>query len=134
MRVKEMIPTPAALGLVVCDRIERHPQTGKFSTLGSITGISVHHFPAYPDPFSVFATLKGGVGVGTATVEITYLGTGAVIYRTRNLVVPFTDRLSEVNFHLRVDKCKLPAAGAYDFTLWLDQDILAQRTIRVYQR
>lgn len=57
-----MIPPPSALGLIVCDRVENNPQTRKMSLVGLIMRFAVPRFPGYPDPFSIFASLKGSHG------------------------------------------------------------------------
>jgi hypothetical protein len=128
-----MMPAPTALGLFVCDQATRDLQTGNISLIGSIKSFVVPHFPGYPDPFSVFSALKGGQGTGRAALEIRDLNSDSRVYRALAFIT-FPDRLDEVNFHMRVTKCRFVAPGTYELYLWIDQDLVAQRVIRVYQK
>jgi Family of unknown function (DUF6941) len=128
-----MMPPPTALGLFVCDRVTRDPQTGKFSLHGILARFAVPHFPGYSGAFAFFATLKGAQGVGTVAIEISALGNDTAVHR-QQINVTFPDRLREVHFLLRVLDCRFPGPGMYDIALWVDQDIVAQKVVEVYQK
>jgi hypothetical protein len=91
------------------------------------------HFPSYPGPFSVFATLKNGHGVGIVALEINSLVGGGQLSHSQ-VAVTFADRLAEVNLHVRIQQCRFPAPGLYEFSLWVDEDIVAQRVVEAYQK
>jgi Family of unknown function (DUF6941) len=128
-----MMPPPTALGLFVCDRVEQDSQTGKYSLRGTVRQFVVPHFPGNSGPFAVFATLKGAQGVGTVAIEISGLGNVTRVYR-QQVVVTFPDRLREVDFLLRILNCRFPGPGKYEIILWVDQDVVAQKVIEVYQK
>jgi hypothetical protein len=60
-----MVPPPIALGLTLCDYVIVEEGTKKVSLIGTFTGIAVDHFPAVPQPFSVFSALIDGLGDAT---------------------------------------------------------------------
>jgi hypothetical protein len=126
-----MVPTPVALGLALCDYVIVEERTKKVSLIGTFAGIRVNEFPATPSPFSVFAVLTDGQGHATIRLSVVQLETDEEVYAYQSQV-HFADPLAEVSFHLRVHQCVFPAAGAYQFTLLVDGDWVAQRRIRVY--
>ena len=126
-----MVPTPVALGLALCDYVLVEEKTKKISLIGTFAGIRVDQFPATPPPFSVFAVLTDGSGDATIRLSVLQLETDEEVYAYQSQV-HFPDPLAEVSFHLRLHHCVFPAAGAYQFTLLVDGEWVAQRRIRVY--
>jgi len=127
-----VVPPPIALGLTLCDYFIVEEGTKKVSLIGTFTGISVDHFPAVPQPFSVFSALIDGLGNATMRIEVTNLETGQEIY-ARDRPLHFPNRLTEIYVHYRIRQCRFPSSGWYQATLFVDNDWVAQRQIRVYQ-
>jgi hypothetical protein len=126
-----MVPTPVALGLVLCDTVVVEEKTKKASLIGTFAGIKVNEFPATAPPFSVFAVLVDGQGRATIKLSVLRLDSNEEVY-AYDSQVHFPDPLAEVRFHLRLHHCVFPAAGTYQFTLLVDGEWVAQRRIRVY--
>jgi hypothetical protein len=125
-----MVPTPVALGLVLCDAVIVEEKTKKVSLIGTFTRIKATDFPATPLPFSVFAVLTDGHGDATIRLSVLRLETNEEVYAYDG-PFHFPGPLAEVNFHLRLHHCEFPAAGAYQFSLLVDGEWVAQRRLRV---
>lgn len=54
------------------------------------------------------------------------------IYATE-YTIRFPDRFAVINFNLRVRTIRFPAAGSYEFVLFVVSDEVAHRRVRVYQ-
>ena len=126
-----MVPPPIALGLTLCDYVIVEEGTKKVSLIGTFTGIAVEHFPAVPQPFSVFSALIDGMGNATMRIEVTNQETGEEVY-ARDRPIHFPDRLTEVYIHYRVRQCRFQNPGWYQATLFVDNDWVAQRRFRVH--
>jgi hypothetical protein len=48
----------------------------------------------------------------------------------REMEYHFPDRLAEIRVHFRMTQCELPASGWYQFTLFVDDEFVAQRRVR----
>ena len=70
-----LIPTPAILGLTICDHLIIEEGTKKCSLVGGFSRISASSFPANVQPFSVFALLTDGLGDGIIRLGVLRLET-----------------------------------------------------------
>jgi hypothetical protein len=131
-----MTPTPVALGLLLCDRVIIDKDTNSPSAIGIFTGLAVESFPTGPQRFSALAMLTDAQGDGSVRLAVHRLdehwARQEVIYSTAH-AVQFPDRFAVVNYNLRVRTFRFPALGSYEFVLFVDQDEVAHRRIRVYQ-
>jgi len=123
-----MVPTPVAHGLMLCDYVLIEQGTNNASLIGLFSSFRCRQFPYTPLPFRVFATLTGGRGDGMASLVVTQLETGTDIYRMDGRLF-FADPLAEVRAWYRLAAIELPAEGAYQFTLLVDGEWVADRVI-----
>ena len=123
-----MTPTPAILGLTICDHVIIEEGTKKCSLVGSFSRISVSSFPGNVQPFSVFALLTDGLGDGIIRLGVLRLETDQEV---RNFTAPvhFPDKLTELRVHFRVRELVVPGPGHYQFTLTIDGEFIAQRVV-----
>ena len=123
---------PVVLGLTLCEDVVVDPATGNVSLIRSFTGLPVDNFPAVARPFCAFAALSDGEGEVDAELLVNTLeGEGTEAYQVSHRL-RFTDRLQIVYYVRRFSRCPLPIAGVYLFTLNLNGEWAAQRTLRVY--
>jgi hypothetical protein len=127
-----MTPPPVALSLMLCEQIIVDHQTRNTSPINIFTGLAVEGFPSSPQRFSAFATLTNGRGEGIIKLVANRLDTGEQIYE-QEYSLRFPDPLLVVNVNLRVRTISFPVAGRYEFVLLVDNEPIAQRTLRVYQ-
>ncbi|MFO0970644.1 MAG: hypothetical protein U0793_34325 [Gemmataceae bacterium] len=122
---------PVPIGLNLCDQVAVDKDTSKPSLIGIFTGLAVLDF-AEPQRFSAFAALTNGKGLGKLELVCNRLDTGAAIYR-QTYQIDFPHPLAVVNLNIRIRSIIFPEPGWYDFELWLNEELIAQRRIRVYQ-
>jgi hypothetical protein len=136
IREEFMTPKPIAIGLLLCDRVIVDKDTNSPSAIGIFTGLAVEQFPSDAQRFSVFSVLTDAQGDGQGKLAVHRLNEHWLrqeeIYATQH-TIRFPDRFAVVNFNLRVRTIRFPAAGSYEFVLFVDDDELAHRRVRVYQ-
>lgn len=90
-------------------------------------------FPWIPERLDVYAALTEGQGDAVMDMVITELATGNEIHM-RRLTTRFTNPLTEVHAVFRLRECPFPKPGVYQFALFVDDELLAQRRLSVVQR
>ncbi len=124
---------PVVIGLTVCRNVTRDP-AGDLTITRSFTGMAVPSFPATVSPFCLLVTLIDGGGDGRLEYAITKFDDSVVELPRSWFPIAFPDRLQLVECAIRVHNCTFPSAGQYTISVFLDNEWLAQRTIRVYAR
>jgi hypothetical protein len=131
-----MTPKPIAISLLLCDRVIVDKDTNSPSAIGIFTGLAVEQFPSDAQRFSVLCILSDAQGDGHGKLAVYQLDDHWLrqeeIYVTEH-TIRFPNRFAVVNFNLRVRTIRFPAAGSYEFVLFVDADEIAHRRIRVYQ-
>jgi hypothetical protein len=127
-----MTPPPIALGLFLCDMVITDQRTRCPTPINIFTGLAVEGFPSDNAKLSIFAALTDAKGHGIIALEVIRLDTGARIY-LQQFPIDFPDRQAVVNVNIRVRRLSFPVEGLYDFLLGIDEELIAQRTLRVYQ-
>lgn len=125
-----MVPTPVAVGLILCDYVLIEDGTKRASLIGGLTRIEAGNFPYLASPFFVFAALSDGLGDAIVDLIGTRLDTNERVYARRRRV-RFSDRLRELHVVFRIEDCRFPAPGYYQFSLLVDGEWVAQRRIHV---
>src|SRR5207244_3355115 len=119
--------------LTICEKVIVEEGTKNVTLVSTFTKLLADTFPTSPQKFTVYTVLTGGVGDGIIDLIVRDLETDQVVHEAR-LPVRFSDRLMELRVLFRVTSCVFPSPGAYQFTLLLDGDWLAQRRINVGQK
>jgi hypothetical protein len=131
-----MTPKPVAVGLMLCGQTIIDKDTGSPSAIGIFTGLAVERFPSDPQRFSVFGVLTDAQGSGRLRLAVFRLDQHWLrqeeIYAGQ-YPIRFPDRFAVVNVNLRLRQIRFPAAGTYEFVLFVDADEVAHRRTRVYQ-
>src|SRR3954453_6988085 len=126
-----MIPTPSALGLIVCDYVLIKEGTHKVSLFVCFPELSLARFPAVLPPFFVYALLSDGSGSGTLELILSRLETDEEIF-THRRPITFVDQLAEVRVKLRIRNCSIPAPGYYQLSLLVDGQSVARRRLHFH--
>ena len=121
---------PVPISLMLCDQVIVDKDTFKPSLIGVFTGLAVQDF-AEPQRFSAFAALTNGRDAGKLELVCNRLDTGDPIYR-QTYEITFPDPLAVVNINIRIRSIIFPGPGWYDFELWINEELVGQRKIRVY--
>jgi len=128
-----MNPPPIVLGLTLCEKVIIEEGTKNVTIVSTFTKLLVYEFPSLPQKFSVYTVLTEGLGHGIIDLVVRSLETNELVYQAQ-LPVRFTDRLLELRVLFRVRSCVFPSPGAYELTLLLDGEWLAQRRLQVVER
>jgi hypothetical protein len=126
-----MIPTPIAVGLMLCEQVIIEEGTRHFSLINTFARWKVGSFPAVSRPFCVVCAMTDGEGDGTIRLVISQEETARVIYDKRH-VGHFPGRLREARALFRVDVCPFPAAGLYYATVTVDGEWVAHKHFQVH--
>jgi hypothetical protein len=126
-----MIPTPIAVGLMLCEHVVVEEGTRHISMINTFARWKVGPFPSTPRPFYFVATMVDGEGNGTIELAVTQEDDADSVYEARHSV-RFPDRLKETRAIFRVNNCSFPAAGLYYATLSVDGEWVAQKRFQIY--
>jgi hypothetical protein len=132
-REPPMFPPPIVLGLTICEKVIVEEGTKNVTLVSTFTKLQVDTFPTVAQRFTVYTVLTGGLGDGTIDLIVRNLETDQVVYEAK-LPVRLTDRLMELRVLFRVTNCVFPSPGAYQVTLLLDGEWLAQRRVNVAKK
>jgi hypothetical protein len=125
-----MVPPPTVIGLMLCDYVIVEEGTKKASLIGAFSSIRATRFPVAP-ALCAYAALTDGLGDAAVDLVVTEAASDEEIYRLVR-TIHFPDKLTEVRALFRIRDCSFPAAGSYLFTLLIDNEWVAQRSLRVY--
>ena len=125
-----MARVPVARGLIVCDRVQVEPGSGKITLVNCFDVVSAPVFPCRSRVFSVVAALSDGEGHLRMRVVIESLDDGHPIYvREHGLEIP--DRLVEMRYRFEVTSCVFPALGEYAAYLYSNRELIADTRFRI---
>jgi hypothetical protein len=128
-----MIHRPVISGLIVCERVIIEERTRNLTLVNCFTHLHVNEFPSVPERFTVFTACTDALGEMTLDLVINRLDTFEEIY-VQSHRVEFRDRLQEIRFLFRVNKCSFPTAGEYLVSIMAEGESAGQRKLRVSRR
>jgi hypothetical protein len=128
-----MIPTPTAVGLILCDYFLVEDGTNKVSFIGCFRDLTVETFPAVLPPFFVCTSLTDGAGTGIMELTLSNLETGEEVFAFR-WPITFQDPLTVLRVRVRVRNWSISAPGTYQVMLSVDGDLVGQRQLHVYRK
>lgn len=125
-----MSQTPVAVGLLVCEQLIVEEKTKNITAVNCFSRRIVPEIPPEPFSFAIYAVLTDGLGTMTVRVVISRLDTDEDIYQ-RSLSFHFANPLQEIRCLLRVGDCSFPIAGAYQVSLFVDRELVANRKLHI---
>jgi hypothetical protein len=126
-----MIRLPRVLGLLICEKLGRDPQTGKPSLLGVMNSLTCASFPSDGRNLTAYAVLYGGTGEGTIQLGVQRLETESDVY-SYSRWFRFPGRQTLVNLEIRINGIVFPVKGRYSFRLRFDDHDLTERYLDVF--
>jgi hypothetical protein len=121
---------PIVRGLYLAGRVDTDPVTRNLTLVNCFRSIRLQAIPGVAQPFYLVAYLVNGLGAIRMMARVTRLDTLAEVYRTW-VTMNFPDRLTEVRFVVRVERCLFSSAGDYQVELWAGDSLLAQTPFAV---
>ena len=128
-----MSQRPAAIGLLVCEQVIIEEGTQNVTPVNSFRRRIVQQFPTEPLNFVVFAILNDGVGEIRLELAISRLDTDEEVYQ-RSMTVRFGNQLQEGRCLFRISDYSFPVPGTYEVALFADNEMIAQRKIRIIHK
>jgi hypothetical protein len=128
-----MAQPPNAVALHVCEQVIYEAGTNNYTIVNGFSQRFVNSFPALPFPFDVFAVLTDGQGEMLLELIIERPDNLEEIYR-RQGTLELAHPLQERRCHVRVRSCTFPVPGAYQITLLVDGEPIANRRLYVLRR
>ena len=128
-----MSQRPAAIGLLVCEHVIIEESTRNVTPVNCFARRIVQQFPSEPSTFVVFTLLNDASGEINLDVTVQRLDTLEEIHRLSASAV-FHDQLQEMRCVFRIRNFSFPISGAYQVSLFADNEIIAQRRFRVVQK
>jgi hypothetical protein len=125
-----MVPLPTAATMALCDVATFEEGTHKLTVVGRFFRLGFTEFPARSDPLFIVAVLVGGSGEGKVELVLTDLETGNDLV-SRSTTVRFKDRFDEVAVRFRMRGSSFRKPGAYQFTLFVDGEWVAQQRLAI---
>lgn len=124
---------PVVLGLMICEQAVVDTRTRNVSFTNRFTTYRVDYFPSTPRRFTVFTALTNGFGEYRVRLDIESLNTGDLLYRFQDTLL-FSDRLYEVPVLVNVANLVFPTEGAYQLSLFVDDEPLSRFRFQALSR
>ena len=124
---------PVPIGLLLCEQVIFEEGTRNVTPVNCFSSRTVPRVPSDPSPFVVFALLTDGTGEMTLEIVIERLDTLDVIYR-RSYRTRFPGPLHEIRCLVRIADCSWPITGQYQVLLLAENEVVAQRKLRIISR
>ena len=124
---------PVAIGLLICDQVIVEARTGNVTPVNCFNKKLVPKFPTGRMPFVVFAVLTDGSGEMPLDILAHRLDNYEEVYRF-SYSIKFSSPLEEIRCTVRLRGCSFPVAGAYQVSLWVGRESVAQAKIILMEK
>ena len=123
---------PVLIAALICDVAVADPSTKKQNLIGIFDRIQVGSFPT-GRPFSLYVKLADAEGHYDVSFRFVRSDTGEQLAEvTGNL--DSQDRLASTDLHINFPPLALPAAGRYEFQVWVNDMFLGSTFINAELR
>ena len=112
-----MSPVPVAF--LVCDQVSEDRTTGKKTVVGVFDAIWVTEFPGAHSPAALYIRLIDCEGNYECKVEFVRVSTQEVVMEIKGSLAS-SNRQAYVEMVIPAPSLPLPAAGQYEFRLWMN--------------
>lgn len=127
------IQRPTAVGLTLCRLVIVEERTQNVTLANSFLRLEVDSFPSSPIPFVAYTHLTDGLGTITLDLIVSRCDTLEEVY-TRSLKTTFKNPLKQLRLCWQIHSCSFPVAGAYQFGLQADGELITQSILKVTQK
>lgn len=124
---------PVVKSVYVCDEVVRDPNSGKVSLLNLWDTIRLPASASFPYQLKkvcVFAWMRHGRGRVRCRIEIVQAATEAVILRTTDFLLDFTNRLTQFA-SFRLDRVRFPAPGYYYIEVYCEDQFIDDQAAQI---
>lgn len=121
---------PVINAILVCDRAEREPETGKMTLYGIFENISAKSFPALHPQCAVYVKMTETSGNYHFRLDLVHLDTADLVARAE-LSLALSNRLGSTELHFDLRNVVFPEPGLYEFQLFDNGRFLGNKTVRL---
>lgn len=121
---------PELLSILVCDLAYRDTTTGKCYILGTFSRIAAQTFPYTHPRLSVALALTNGHGTAKTELRLVMMATNQPVLAIKD-ELRFTSPLQVVEGIIDINNVTFPEAGIYSFDLYIDGELIGQKSFLV---
>lgn len=131
MEGRAKTPLPIVKAFLVCDQIIHDAQTGKRSLVGVFHELRAERFPAVHPMLWIYANFTEARGKYKIEIQLVDVERNQVLGRGQppEIDIPGPLQTTEISAQLR--NVALPGPGTYEFHLFVNDDLLATKAVRV---
>lgn len=124
---------PSIKAFLVCDYVIEDSATKKKSLVGIFTHLQSLTFPFLHHQMGLYFCLTDAQGTYQFEISLVYLNTDFLMAKAKLPLVEIPDRLQIADFCLTLNNLAFPGPGRYEFRLFADGEIVAQKDFSVMQ-
>lgn len=127
------MPTPVVKAFLVCDTVIHEAETNKKSCIGIFHQINADRFPCRHGQLSIYANITDALGEYVFRLTLTSLMDGREVGAGSTPSLSIPDRLQTAELAFRLQNIAFPEPGKYEFTLFANDQLVAQKEVTVRQ-
>ena len=120
---------PVVTAFLVCDTVIHEQDTNKKSCIGIFHQISTHRFPCRHGQLSIYANITDAQGEYVFRLSLQHLKDGREIGAGSTPPLRIPDRLQTAELAFRLQNIVFPNPGKYQFQLFANEDLVAQKEV-----
>jgi len=120
---------PLVTAFLVCDYVIHEQDTNKKSCVGIFHQISTHHFPCRHGQLAIYANISDAQGEYVFRLSLQHLKDGREIGAGSTPPLKIPDRLQTAELAFRLQNIVFPEPGKYQFQLFANEDLVAQKEV-----
>jgi hypothetical protein len=128
-----MAPRPSVKAILICDQIIHEFGTNKKSLIGIFEDIHGTQFPLRYPRIAVYVNLTDAHGPYVLELRLVAAHDGTEIGRARTPTVTIDSPLRTCEFALQVQNLVFHKPGLYEFQVFANDELLAQKSFHVKQ-
>lgn len=124
---------PSVKAFLVCDYVMEDSFTKKKSVIGIFTHLQAAGFPFQHHHMGLYFCITDAEGSYQFDLSLVYLNTEQVVAKAQLPIVEIQDRLQIADFCVTLTNLLFPGPGRYEFRLFVNGQLLAQKDFTVTQ-
>lgn len=122
---------PSIQAFLVCDSVIEDSLTRKKSLIGIFTHLQAVSFPFQHQQLGVYFCMTDAEGTYQFELQLVFVDTEQLVCRASLPAVGIHDRLQISDFGINIPSLVFPAPGRYEFRLFADGRLMAQKDFNV---
>jgi hypothetical protein len=124
---------PSVQAILICDQAIEDSATKKNGLIGLFTHLQAMSFPIQPSQMGLYFCLTDAEGIYHFDVDLICLNNEQFVCQAILRNIAIVDRLQISDFELNIPSLVFPTPGRYEFRLWIEGHLIAQKDFSVMQ-